>query len=341
MSKKKAAVLDIPPQLAVPIVDNHTHIYPDPALPEGATPHQLVTENGKWRFPVLEENLCSGMEKAGIRAAITSGCELPDLQSTLALAHRRAHIVYAALAIHPNEAALHAGVRETAPDGLAPNPKPWHEECSLDAAIARVADMAKDRAVICVGETGLDYFRSGPAAREAQIQAFRAHIALAKELGKPMQIHDRDAHADVIDVLLRDGAPERTVFHCFSGDAELAEVCAEHGWYASFAGPITYPANHELRKAFLALPPELILVETDAPYLTPLPFRGYPNAVWGAAYTARYQAWLRLDPAAASLLSDSAVTAAQIQAAAGCVRDEIVDAWCEQLNANTRNVYGI
>lgn len=341
MSKKKAAVPDIPPQLAVPIVDNHTHIYPDPVLPEGETPEQFVTEAGAWRFPVLEENLCSGMRKAGIRAAITSGCELPELEATLSLARRRSGTIYAALAIHPNEAALHAGVREIAPDGLAPDPKPWHEKFDLTAAVTQVADLAKDSAVVCIGETGLDYFRSSPAAREAQIESFRAHIALAKELGKPMQIHDRDAHTDVIDVLLRDGAPEQTVFHCFSGDAELAAMCAEHGWYASFAGPITYPANRELREAFLTLPPELILVETDAPYLTPVPFRGHPNVVWGAAYTARYQAWLRLDPAAVPLLSGSSVTAAQVQAAVASVSDDIVDAWCEQLNANTRSVYGI
>ncbi|MCI6574596.1 MAG: TatD family hydrolase [Actinomycetaceae bacterium] len=378
MGKKKLNVPDIPPRLAVPIVDNHTHIYPDPQAADGerlagaqgaagreslvgkekladiqdlgsgerpqpdsvsSTVQQLLTDDGKWRFPVLENNLISGMERAGIRAAITSGCEIPELESTLALAHRRSGTIFAALAIHPNEAVLHAGVRDVGPDGLAPQPQAWHEEFSLAAAIERVADMARDSAVLAVGETGLDYFRTGDSGKEAQKEAFRAHIALAKELNKPMQIHDRDAHADVVEILLTQGAPERTVFHCFSGDAELAAICAEHGWYASFAGPITYHANHALREAFMAMPPELILVETDAPYLTPMPFRGHPNVPWGAAYTARFMAWLRFDAQAANVLAQG--TAAQVQAAAEGVSDDLVDRWCEQLGANTRAVYGI
>lgn len=340
MSSKKSNVPDIPQQLAVPIVDNHTHIYPDPEPDHlGGEPEQLLTDEGKWRFPVLEANLVAGMERAGVRAAISSGCEIPELVPTLELARRRVGIVYAALALHPNEAVLHAGVREVGPDGLAPNPQPWHEELSLDAAVAQVADLARNPEVLAIGETGLDYFRTGERGKAAQQEAFRAHIALAKELDKPMQIHDREAHADVVRVLLEEGAPERTVFHCFSGDAELAQICAEHGWYASFAGPLTYPANRDLREAFLALPPELILVETDAPYLTPVPFRGHPNTPWGAVYTARFQAWLRLDPAAVAMLNGS--TAAQLQAAAAAVDEELVARWCGQLNANTMAVYGI
>src|SRR5690606_27867542 len=124
--------------------------------------------------------------------------------------------------------------------------------------------------------------------REAQRQAFRAHVALAKELGLPLQIHDRDAHEDVVAVLLADGAPERTVFHCFSGDAGLAEVCAEHGWFASFAGPVTFKANDALRAALRTLPLELVLVETDAPYLTAHPHRGRPNAPYLLPLTVRF-----------------------------------------------------
>jgi TatD DNase family protein len=124
----------------------------------------------------------------------------------------------------------------------------------------------------------------------AQRDAFRAHIALAKELGLPMQIHDRDAHADVIDILRRDGAPERTVFHCFSGDAAMAEIAAANGWYLSFAGPVTYRANESLRAALRATPVEQILVETDAPFLTPHPYRGQPNAPYVVAHTVRAMA---------------------------------------------------
>ncbi|MFC2609510.1 MAG: TatD family hydrolase, partial [Peptidiphaga gingivicola] len=152
------------------------------------------------------------------------------------------------------------------------------------------------------------------AGRAAQEEAFRMHIELAKDLDLPMQIHDREAHAECMRILRECGAPERTVFHCFSGDREMAEVCAENGWHASFAGPISYPANEALREAFMALPEELILVETDAPYLAPVPWRGHPNAPYASAYTARFMADLRgVDEAS----------------------------WCEALDRNARRVYGV
>ena len=336
---KRRAVPEVPARLRVPIIDNHTHIYPDPELGEGETPEQLLTDEGKWRFPVLEDNLIAGMEQAGIRGAITSGCSVPDLEPTLELARRRESTIFAALAIHPNDAPLHMGVREQSPDGATYEQDPWHREFSLDDALAKVAELSTAPEVVAVGETGLDYFRTGEQGKAAQKEAFRAHIALAKELGKPMQIHDRDAHADVVEVLEREGAPERTVFHCFSGDAELARICAEHGWYASFAGPITYNANRDLREAFMMMPSELILVETDAPYLTPEPFRGHPNIVWGSAYTARFMAWLRFDSSARELVETA--TAAEIREAWMSVDEELVARWCEQLNANTHDVYGL
>lgn len=329
MGKKgrKSTFPAVPERLPVGIVDNHTHIYPDPvgepavsddaAAPasSGAAtlpPVQKVSDDGEWRFPILLDNLLLGMERAGVRAAITSGCEVPSLQYTVDLA-RRVPNVFAALAIHPNDAAMHAGVREVGPDGLAPREEP-HFAISLDDAIAQVAALATDPNVVAVGETGLDYFRTGELGKAAQKESFRAHIALAKELGKPMQIHDRDAHDDVVEILLADGAPERTVFHCFSGDIELARICTEHGWYASFAGPLTYPVNEDLQAAFDAMPDELVLVETDAPYLTPVPYRGHPNAAWAVAYTARYMAERR-----------------------GVDLGE----WCTRLDRNTTEVYGI
>lgn len=287
--KRKQAVLDVPEKLPYGVVDNHTHIHvPEPGN-ETEPAAQRLTEDGELRTPVLLDATLDGMERAGIRAAISSGCEVPALAGTLNLARENANL-WAALGIHPNEAAMHAGVREVAPDGLEPRVEEHHVRYSLDAAIELVADLARADAVVAIGETGLDYFRTGPDGVAAQKRAFRDHIALAKELGKPMQIHDRDAHADVVDILRKDGAPERTVFHCFSGDVRLAQVCKENGWYASFAGTVTYPANDYLRSAFAELPDELILVETDAPYLTPVPFRGHPNAVWGAAYTVRFLA---------------------------------------------------
>ena len=315
MGKKQKRFLPEIPEvpLAVPIVDNHTHISPDPIPEPGAELMQRIDADGRLLMPVLQKTLFSAMEAAGVRGAITSGCEIPEFASTLDLAQHSENI-WAAIALHPNEAALHAGAVEMSPDGLAHQMESHHREYDLAQAIELTADLARRAEVVAVGETGLDYFRTAEAGKEAQKAAFRAHIQLAKELAKPMQIHDRDAHADVVEILQRDGAPEKTVFHCFSGDLELAEICAANGWYASFAGPLTYPVNEHLHRAFDVLPDELILVETDAPYLTPVPYRGHPNASWACVYTAQYMAQRRGVP---------------------------LESWCEQLNRNTFAVYGI
>lgn len=312
--KQKRFLPDIPDvPLAVPIVDNHTHISPDPIPESDAELTQRIDADGRLLMPVLQETLLSAMEAAGVRGVITSGCEIPEFAHTLSLA-QEVQNVWAAVAIHPNEAALHAGAVELSPDGLEHQMEPCHREYDLVRAIEMVAELSQHEEVIAVGETGLDYFRTAEAGKAAQKESFRAHIQLAKELGKPMQIHDRDAHADVVEILQRDGAPEKTVFHCFSGDRELAEICAENGWYASFAGPLTYPVNEHLHRAFDVLPDELILVETDAPYLTPVPYRGHPNASWACVYTAQYMAQRR---------------------------GVSLENWCEQLNWNTFAVYGI
>jgi TatD DNase family protein len=155
-----------------------------------------------------------------------------------------------------------------------------------------------------VGETGLDFFRTGDEGRAAQYRSFEAHIEIAKENGIAMQIHDRDAHAEVIATLERVGAPERTVFHCFSGDAELAAICAENGWYMSFAGNVTFKNAGNLREALEVAPRSLLLVETDAPYLTPMPYRGRPNAPYLIPHTLRAMA--------AHLGTDVSMLAAQI-----------------------------
>ncbi len=128
-----------------------------------------------------------------------------------------------------------------------------------------------------VGETGLDFFRTGPEGIAAQEESFRAHIEIAKRHGKALVIHDRDAHADVLRVLADAGAPERTVFHCYSGDAEMAEVCARAGYFMSFAGNVTFKNAQPLRDALAVAPMELVLVETDAPFLTPPRTGGGPT----------------------------------------------------------------
>ncbi|MFC8599892.1 TatD family hydrolase [Isoptericola sp. NPDC057191] len=272
-----------PEPLPVPVADNHTHL---DAI-AGVLPDDVAV-------PTVEEHLARAAA-AGVDRVVQVGCDLPGIDWTVELLGAGAAAgagpgVLAAVAIHPNEAVLHAGVREVGPDGLEPDPAP-HHAVALDDALARVADVARahDR-VRAIGETGMDLFRTGPQGERVQREAFRAHVALAKELGLALQIHDRDAHAQVIDVLLADGAPERTVFHCYSGDEEMAALAAEHGWFLSFAGPVTYPRNDHLRAALRTVPLELVLVETDAPYLPPHPYRGQPNAPYVAAHTVRAMA---------------------------------------------------
>lgn len=282
MSKKGRSLFPpIPEALPVPIIDNHTHVGTD-----GPGQEQKRAEDGTPRFPLLIEGQLAAMKESGVSHAITVGCEIPDLQDVIDLA--RAHSEFsAAIAIHPNETAMHAGIREVGPDGLEPRAEEHHTKYSLDDAINRVAELASAPEIVAIGETGLDYFRTGEKGKAAQKESFRAHIRLAKELGLPLQIHDREAHEDTVKLLLEEGAPERTVFHCFSGDRHLAEILAENGWYASFAGTVTFPKNEELREAALAMPNELILVETDAPYLTAHPYRGRPNAPYLANITVR------------------------------------------------------
>jgi len=260
-----------PEPLPVAVVDNHTHF--DTVLP--------------WRADGWDPTLADHLERAasvGVTRMVQVGCDLDAIAWTDAAVREHQQLL-GAVAIHPNEAVRHAGVVEAAPDGLEPEAP---HEVSLDDAIAEVARVARtnDR-VRAIGETGLDHFRAGPRGRAVQREAFRAHVALAKELGLALQIHDRDAHDEVVEVLLADGAPDRTVFHCFSGDAELARLAVAQGWYLSFAGPISFKANDELRAALREVPPSLLLVETDAPYLTVHPFRGRPNAPYLLPGTVR------------------------------------------------------
>ncbi|SPT53107.1 Uncharacterized deoxyribonuclease YcfH [Actinomyces bovis] len=269
--------------LAGTVVDNHTHL-PVPGVEESGPGCEA---------PLDAAELVARAAAVGVAGIITSACEVPTWEGSIGLAQTLPG-VRVALAVHPNEAVLHAKVREVGPDGLEPKPQP-HHAVPLDEAMAQLEALirANRNAVVAVGESGLDYFRTGERGQEVQRQAFRAHIALAKELDLPLQIHDRDAHADCVQVLLADGAPARTIFHCFSGDAELARVCREHGWYASIAGPITYPANADLREAVRELPDEALLVETDAPYLPPVPWRGRPNASYLMPGTVRFLAEAR------------------------------------------------
>lgn len=280
MAKKKTRVWPAEPEpLAGPVMDNHTHL----PVHEGEIPRADGV-----KLP-LEEQIARA-RRAGVTRQISSACELPAFDPSLRLA--RAHEgVRIALALHPNEAALHAGIAEPSPDGLVPRIEAHH--LPLDEALSAVEARLADPMVVAVGESGLDYYRTAEAGRAAQKEAFAAHLRLADSAGLPLQIHDRDAHADCLEVLHEVARPDQPiVFHCFSGDAELAGRLAEKGWYASFAGPLTYPANDNLRRAFAAMPKELVLVETDAPYLTPAPHRGSPNASYVMVHTVRFIAEL-------------------------------------------------
>ena len=199
--------------------------------------------------------------------------------------------VHAALAIHPNESVLHGHRGVPGPDGLPLKYKPYHDT-SFEDALAEVHRLATayPEQVVAIGETGMDLFRTGEGAKELQREAFRAHIALAKELGLPMQIHDRDSHREVIETLLADGAPERTVFHSYSGDREMAEIAREHGWYLSFSGTVSYKGNDGIRESLRIVGLGHAMVETDAPYLTPMPYRGRTNAPYMIPYTLRAMA---------------------------------------------------
>lgn len=182
------------------------------------------------------------------------------------MAREHPQTVHAAIAIHPNESVLHGHRGVPGPDGLPLKYKPWHDT-NFEDAMAEVHRLAitYPNQVVAIGETGMDLFRTGEAAKELQREAFRAHIALAKELNLPMQIHDRDSHKEVIETLLADGAPERTVFHSYSGDAEMGEIARENGWYLSLSGTSSYKGNDGIRESARIVGLSHVMVETDAP----------------------------------------------------------------------------
>jgi TatD DNase family protein len=211
---------------------------------------------------------------AGITRVITVGVDLPS--SRWSADHAApGDGVYAAVAIHPNETAAAAS-----------------SPAQRDEVLAEIARLAALPQVRAVGETGLDYYRDY-APRAQQRDWFRAHIAIAKQSGKALMIHDREAHDDVLAILDAEGPPEQVVFHCFSGDAAMAKRCADAGYVMSFAGNLTFANAPALREAAAAAPADLLLVETDAPFLTPVPHRGKPNTPAMVAHTVRFLADVR------------------------------------------------
>lgn len=252
---------ETPDALPSPVVDNHCHL-DHRAYSKGVTGGLLI--------PVDE-----ALDRAAavnVTRVVQVGCDLAGSRWAVETAAAYESVV-AAVALHPNEAPLLADAGE------------------LDDALAEIDRLARaGDHVRAVGETGLDYFRTGDGGRAAQHASFREHIRIAKRHGKTLVIHDRDSHDDVLRILDDEGVPDRTVMHCFSGDADFARECVDRGAYLSFAGTVTFKNAENLREALRVTPLARILVETDAPFLTPSPHRGQPNASFLIPLTVRFMA---------------------------------------------------
>ncbi|MGW6123943.1 TatD family hydrolase [Nocardia sp. NPDC055165] len=245
----------VPPPLA-PLIDAHTHLDACGATDAAST-------------AAIVDRAAS----AGVGHVVTVADDLAAAQWAVRAANWDPR-VYAAVALHPT--------RANALD---------------DTAKAELEHLATDPRVVAVGETGLDYYWPGKldgcADIETQIEGFRWHIDLAKRVRKPLMIHNREADHDLLTVLLDEGAPDTVIFHCFSSDATMAEACVAEGYVLSFSGTVSFKNAHELREAAKLVPDDQVLVETDAPYLTPHPYRGAPNESYCLPYTVRALAEVR------------------------------------------------
>ncbi|GAA2146671.1 TatD family hydrolase [Nocardioides koreensis] len=250
-----------PDPLPHPVVDNHCHL-----------------DIGDSDDPAAWFSTGQAIEAAaavGVPRIVQIGCDLPGARWAVEAAASYDALV-AGVALHPNEAPRHAAAG------------------TLEEALAEIERLAQAHGKVrAVGETGLDNFRTGEDGRAAQVESFRRHIDLAKRLDKTLVIHDRDAHEEVLAVLDEEGVPDRWVMHCFSGDADVARRCLDRGAYLSFAGTVTFKNAQPLRDALAITPQDRVLVETDAPYLTPTPYRGRPNASYLVPVTMRAMAEVR------------------------------------------------
>lgn len=271
MSKRPAPP---PPEPLTPLIDAHTHL--DAC---GARTAQDVIA------------IADRAEAVGVQAMVTIADDL-DSARWVAGASEWDDRVYAAVALHPTRAgALTEGAR------------------------GEIEELASKPRVVAIGETGIDLYwpgrLEGCAQPDVQREAFAWHIDLAKRTGKPLMIHNRDADAEVLDVLRAEGAPEAVIFHCFSSGPQMARTCLDAGWVLSLSGTVSFKNAHDLRAAAALIPPGQLLVETDAPFLTPHPFRGAPNEPYCLPYTVRALAEL-LDRPAEQLAAESVETARRI-----------------------------
>lgn len=254
-NRKNLSYPELPEPLLVGTYDNHTHL----EIADGDQPMDY-------------QDHMSLAGQVGILGAVQVGVTLESSKWCAEVAAKDPRLL-AAVAIHPNEAAK------------------YKSKQALDIDIEGIALLAREPRVRAIGETGLDFFRTEDTQGiEFQQYSFERHIDIAKQHNLALQIHDRDAHDKVVETLLRNGAPDKVVFHCYSGDLELAKICTDNGWYTSFAGNITIKRNQHLRDSLKAMPKTKILVETDAPFLTPEPLRGRPNAPYLVPITVRFMA---------------------------------------------------
>lgn len=242
---------------------------PEPLSSPGIDAHCHLDVAERFHQPLSLDEALARAASVNVTKIVQIGCDLEGARWAVQAANAHAALV-AGVALHPNEI-----------PGLA-------SAGELDAALAEIDRLAasSDR-VRVIGETGLDHFRTEESDWAVQETGFRAHIQLAKKHGLALQIHDRDAHADILRVLEDEGPPDRVVFHCFSGDADMARYCVERGYVLSFAGTVTFKNAAPLREALALTPIDQLLVETDAPYLAPMPYRGRPNASYLIPYTLR------------------------------------------------------
>jgi TatD DNase family protein len=251
--------VSLPPEpapLRVPVADSHTHL--------------------DLQETTVDEAVAAA-RRVGVTPLVQIGIDVPSSRwaAETAAAHDD---VWATVAVHPNEAPRLGSALGSDRDS------------ALGSALARIEALAALPQVRGIGETGLDHYRTDEPGWAVQEESFRRHIDLAKRYDKALVIHDRDAHADVLRVLESEGPPDRVVFHCYSGDESMAKVCADKGYLMSFAGNVTYKNAQQLRDALAVAPLELILVETDAPFLPPVPYRGRPNASYLIPVTVRAMA---------------------------------------------------
>ena len=244
----------LPEPLPAPTIDSHCHI----ELIAKSAPDSAEVK------AVLDEAFAAGIEQV-----VQIGYDLEQSRWSVGVAQAWIGRALAAVALHPNEAPV---------------------VDDLDEQLRQIEQLAAHPRVRGIGETGLDYFRTPEELREKQEFSFRSHIAIAKRTNKALIIHDRDAHEDILNVLKEEGAPQKVIFHCYSGDAQMAKECIRAGYFLSYSGTVTFKNAPDLREALKITPLTNLLVETDAPFLTPAPFRGALNSPAQIARTIRFMA---------------------------------------------------